>query len=513
MRLATILFLLLVIAAPTQAQLSPFTNIEKKVLLEISNQEEYDPLVLLLMNDRNLSKEDYEAANVRIIALEEALKADGIESAKGKKVAKLFEKHVGGLLRSYVRKTPFSSIFKDGTYNAHNGTALYALMAHRFKIPYAVYENDKAPYIQLFPASDKIPISSLPSTAQYLVLDDKEVTAKNFINYLVAHQALPREQAQGDPVALYNKYALVRIQNDLTAVASLLYYNRAMVLLEEAATASQSLHHLRMAYELDQRLNNWYWLSNQYVVQMQKSKQLRIANYEMIAPLANLSKGKQPIKFASQAFWEFLGRMHKEPVEVEKIWNTIESTLTHERSKQLFTAMYYEEKARMQFQKGLFKSAFESAEVAYAADPNFGEVKNIMTSAVLRKQLSNLKATAIATDFHKQVALYPFLLEDENFKSTYAQMTFGAIAEALDAHQLDEALKYTDWLENIEGGFDILLNIPEQKEWIGKIYEGLARLTMDKTKDKSKALALIDKGLALVPGDQGLKDFKQLISR
>ena len=235
------------------------SNLEKQAFQK-SNNNECDPLILLLAYDPKIDSAQYISVKNELsgYAVKLQLKRKRFRN-ESRFLHYVFYKVHHEYLKSYKHSETFNGIFNGGSYNCVSGTALYACLLSQLGYSPKIYETRYHIFLLVdLKDSSQILFETTDPLAGFV--DNKERVSKRIQHYLKDEQeTLTKRLTLSAP---FNNHTILE-DVSLKEVAGLHYYNLAIDLInkENYYDAFRALKKANILYPESQRIKDFLWFT------------------------------------------------------------------------------------------------------------------------------------------------------------------------------------------------------------------------------------------------------------
>lgn len=422
------------------SQLSFQSDFEKQTIFEIaSGQKDYfkglvsmtqNPDQLDLWRNRYTLKMNYFKAQKRPKTDEKYLKAayDYIHEQ---------------FLNKYEEVVNFDQIFENGSYNCVTACALYGMAFDDLGIPYVVKETPTHVYIVAYPDGAQIVIETTDPMSGFKSFSPG--FKENFVSQLVMHKLIDQSEQSLGVNAVFDKYYFTNKNLGIKELIALQYYNEGIV-ASEKSEYGKATEFLKKAYYLfpDDVIKKV--LAGVSIMQISTNEYAKWGDVEALGMLIGL---KVPEVTNAEIVGEF-GRIinarlinKSDTAFLDQSYSFLMGKTSDTTLHEEFSYLYYYERGRMHYNRGLHHKAMPFVIKAYEAKPANQDAETLLVAninnAIVYQLMPYEKIAGIIDDL---MGRYPDLKDNAHLGQLQTSMILQNMHDAYEKGDLKSAQRF-----------------------------------------------------------------------
>lgn len=426
-----------------------------------------------------------------------------------KYVKTVYDEVHSNFLKKYELINRFPEIFQNGNYNCVTATALYALIFEKLNIPYAIQEKPTHVFLIAYPNQNNILVETTAPVFGYLTFDNRY--KQSFIDNLKTQKLIGNAEVETmDTEELFNKYFFQNEKINLPQLVGIHYMNDALYYADKQ-DLTMALKQTDKAYMFYPSQRVTYMMMSFVVQSLATQRPKPLDRAALIGRAAQFSKQgitSEMIKGEFAMLTETVLTRDNNKTLYQQCFQTIVGAITDPELKNDIAYYYYFEIGRQYYNKGSYSVAKNYFGKALEYQPNNAELGAIFLTALNNSMRNDTESRPIVDTLEYYQKRVPTLKENNNFQSMLAKSYLMGFEESMREGLAAQG-------ENYQARFEALyaankdLDVP--KSGIGAAYSAASSYYFKKGQ-KSKARAILDRGLQYAPGDYELRRRKQMIN-
>lgn len=426
-----------------------------------------------------------------------------------KYVKSIYDQVHSSFLQKYEAVIRFAEIFRTGTYNCVTASALYALVFEKLNVPYAIQEKPTHVFLVAYPNQNNILVETTVPVFGYLTYDTRY--KQNFIDNLKAQKLIGSTELQTQSVdELFNKYYFQSENISLEKLIGIHYMNDALF-YEDRKDLKNALAQSEKAY-LFYPSPRMKYIVMHFVVQTLATTQPKpLERAELIgraAKFSNLGITPDMIKGEFAMLTEtVLTRDNNKPL-YRQCYEIIDRQITDPDLRKDIGYYYNFEIGRQYYNQAVYTQAKYYFARGMVYQPNNAELGSIFIAALANTFRNETKSKTILDTLYTYQSRFPNLLENNKFLTLQGIGYLMAFEEAMRDGKAATGEGFQQKFETLKSSNP---DIDAPASLVGSAYSAAGTYYFRKGQ-KSKARAVIDKGLEYAPGEFQLRQRKQMIN-
>lgn len=485
------------------------TDFEKKAFREWFKEKNNAALLDLLLSTSDNPLGVQGNARERIDQITTRLAAEASPKKKPEKYVKtVYDQVHANFLKKYELVNRFPEIFQNGNYNCVTATALYALVFDKLKIPYSIQEKPTHVFLIAYPNQNNILVETTAPLFGYLTFDTRY--KQNFVDNLKTQKLIGSAEVEAMGVEeLFNKYYFQNENINLPQLVGIHYMNDALYHADrqELSMALQQIDKTYMFYATPRVT----YVMMSLVVQLLAQRPKPIERSVLIGRAAQFSKqGITPdmIKGEFAMLTEDVLARDNNKALYKQCYQIISEAITDKELKNDIAYFYHYEIGRTYYNQGTYSIAKQYFAKALQYQPFNAELNATFITALANSIRNETEARPLIDTLESYQKRFPTLLENNNFMTMVATSYVLGFEEAIRA---GDAATGEMFQAKFEGMYTKNRDLTVPKGAIASAYSAAGSYYFKKGQ-KTKAKAILDKGLQMAPGDYELRRRRQMIN-
>ncbi|MBL7865549.1 MAG: hypothetical protein JNK10_11760 [Cyclobacteriaceae bacterium] len=483
---------------------------EKQAFTKWFKQNDRSALLDLMMSTDVNPQAVIRNANERIDKMVARLQPEITPKRKPEKYVKtVYDQVHSSFLSKYELINRFPEVFKTGNYNCVTATALYAFIFEDLKIPYAIQEKPTHVFLVAFPKQNNILVESTAPIFGYLTYDARY--KQNFVDNMKSMKLIGESEAQTQDVEeLFNKYFFQSEDITLPQLVGIHYMNDALY-YQDVKDYEKSLQQIEKSHFFYPSHRVSYTMMGIVVQALSLTQPKPVERATLIGRAAKFSKlGITPNMIKGEFAMltdAVLTRDNNKPL-YRQCYEIIAAQIDDPQLKSDIGYYYNFEIGRQLYNQGSYTQAKMYFAKGLEHQPNNAELGSIFIST-LANSLKNETRTGVFLDtLARYQERFPNLKENNKFLTLMSVGYLMAYEEAMKDGKAAVG-------ESYQGKFEALkkenpdIDVPLQV--IGAAYSAAGSYYFRKGQ-KTKAKAIIDRGLEYAPGEFQLRQRRQMLN-
>lgn len=512
--LLLISFSLLAIGSAAQDSLVRWSDLtflsefEREAYAGYLKQKKQERLFDLLLATDAAAASKVTAARGRVEAEQQVLRKLISDKKKPDKQLKaVYDQVHATFLRKYEIICRFPEIFSTGAYNCVTATALYALTFDKLGIPYTIQEKPTHVFLVAYPNQHNILVETTTPIAGYMTFDARY--KESFVTTLKNQKLIGAAEIESTGIeALFNKYYFQNETIDLPQLVGIHYLNDALF-FADVKDYDHALHQAQKAYLLYPTPKGSFIIMSLLTELLDDARQKPL---ERAARIAQISRFESSGITAEMIQGEFM-RLTEQVLQREnnrslyqQCFQILEKGVSPEIRREVAYLFHYE-MARSYYNQGNYLMAKKYFALALNEQPNNVELSAILVNSLGLSLRNERNLSAAADTLLAYRKRFPILEENTNFSAMLANAYAACFGAAFEKGKLSEGETFLKKFEELVASQP---QISLESELIGRAYSEAASFYFNKGQ-KTKARALIEKGLEFSPDNRELRIRKQMI--
>ena len=471
---------------------------EKDAVYDFFHSENPDYLSLFIASSGKTSLADYQKIRDNYTSFYQKLNTKKLKTnSEPKKIKTIYKTVHDQYFKKYELKTKFGEIFSSGNFNCVTASALYAIILNDMGVPFIVKETPVHVYLVAYPDVKNIKIESTDPLDGYYYYDQRGKTS--FIDYLLKNKLISEEEYRNSqPDEIFNKYFYSDKDIHLRELLGLHYLNQGVYKIMDK-NLKEGYNELEKAYvfypservrflllsTLSELINNQNYTEPEYIQYL--AKVARFRNY-----------GARPEDIQNEFIritnYHLINRSNV--AYYDSVYNYLISNIQDDEINNEINFIYYFEKGRFFYAKGMNQAAHECFSGAYLIKPKNSDAQAAFVQS-LALSLNNCQpAVAVKTieDYYENDSS---LENNQLFKKL---LLHAYLVGAHQSYSLNQPAKGDSYISRFESMCESDEGIELLQDVVGEAYTS-ASVYYFRKGNISKARELISRGLKYAPGN------------
>lgn len=440
-----------------------------------------------------------------------------IDEMKGRKVPKKIGKDVKYIydqlhekfLRKYQYLAYFDQVFENGVYNCVTAVALYALSFEELGIPYQIKETPTHVYIVADPQETQLLIETTDPISGFKTFSPG--FKENYVSQLAMMKLVDQADVSSKGIyPLFDEYYFGGAALTLKQLVGIQYYNLGVSMLDEKDyQAAWSAFSKAQLFHSTKQLDDLLFVS--LVSALSGSN---YSDWEDIKLLPYMIRFDGYELKESNIVGEFNRMLSFALVDnnntdlAERGYNYFIENSDNEKINNEVTYYYYFEKARIAYNRGRFKEAFDNITLSYDAKPESNNSETLLVES-FRLAYRNKSSEEALHMLDSLTEKSENLASNNHFQMMKLNLCLSRMAEDFDSRKPVNGTKMMERFETSTALIDEKLYDPNI---LGDAYSKAA-VYYFKRGYTTKARGILNKGLKYAPNSYELKSRLRMISR
>lgn len=446
--------------------------------------------------------------NEKINATVKEIRGSGMLGKKNaKKIKYIYDLVHKGFLTKYETENRFYEIMKNGNYNCVTATALFAIIFEKLDIPYRIVELPTHVFLVAYPDADNIRLETTAPVFGFNAYSD-EFKAQ-FVNTLKKQKLIAANDATLTD-ELFNKHFYGSESVSLSELVGIHYLNDGIYhqTREEKAEAFEQISKAYLLYPSER---------TEYLLLLSSADRLSDTKLDPLtrAAIIGLISRSGTSFFTSENIVAEFHRLTNQVLEKENDRDlyakcfaiTMSSVKDPDLAGEL-TYYFYHENGRIFYNQGNYMRAKPYFRKALETRPRSSEMAATLISCLGQTFRNERRNLAILDTLLVYNAQFPVMSEHPTFVSMLAMAYAGHFGDCFDKNDAVNGEKNRLMFEDIVGKESIPVM---SEELVSRAYS-VAAAYYFKRGQKSKAKAIIDRGLEIIPNNYQLRTTKQMLN-
>lgn len=436
------------------------------------------------------------------------IEASGMLTKKNnKKIKYIYDLVHQKFFVKYEAENRFYEIIKNGKYNCVSSSALFAIVFERLKIPYKIVELPTHVYLVAYPDVDNI---RLETTAPIFGFSTYSTEFKlRFVNELKKQKIVAADDAT-QTEELFNKHFFGSGSVSLIELAGIHYLNDGLYYQDNKDQSAKSHQQFAKGYLLWPSERAEYLFLLTCIDRLNDSRLDATSRAEIIGMVARSGT----TLFTTENIVAEFHRLTTQVLDKEndraaykKYYDMIMANVTDPDMKNELAYYYNYENGRVYYNQGNFARAKPYFKNAFSLRPRSADIGATFLSCLANTLKNERRPRAMVDTLLAYKTQFPILEDYPNFLSMLAASYAAHFGDSFENGDATTGEKAREQFEQLIAKDD--LNIAY--DIAGRAYSEAAAYYFRKGQ-KTKAKALIDKGLQIAPDNYELKARKQMLN-
>ncbi len=437
----------------------------------------------------------------------EEIKSSGVLAKKNsKKVKYIYDLVHKRFLVKYETENRFYEIEKNGNYNCVTATALFAIIFEKLNIPYRIVELPTHVYPVAYPESDNIRLETTAPLFGFTAYSTEFKT--QFVTNLKKQKVIAADDMTVTD-ELFNKHFFGSETVSLTGLIGIHYMNDALY-YQDKEEAVKAHEQMTKAYVLYPCERTEYLLMVTSANRLSDSRLEPLTRAEIIGRLSRFNGSYFTPENILAEFYRLTNQVLEKENDRElyaKCFDVIMSNVEDPDLIKELTYYYNYEQGRIYYNQGNYVRAKPFFRKALTARPRSAELCATFIACLGQSLRNERRSKAVLDTLVSYKSQLPVLDEYPTFLSLVALAYAGHFGDCFEKGDAVNGEKNRELFEELVGKEQIILS----EEIIGRAYSEAAFYYFKKGQ-KTKAKAMIARGLEIVPDNYQLRMRKQMIN-
>lgn len=431
------------------------------------------------------------------------------EKKNDRRIRAIYDYVHSTFLTKYEEQNKFKEIFTVGNYNCVSATALYAFYFERLGIPYSIKEIPSHVYLIAYPNTDQIKVES--TSPQNGITTINESFKQGFVKMLKDNKVISQQEYTVSSVdALFNTFYF-KENKDITLqqLASIQYTNSAFYLHEDGRH-EEAFQQTKKAYYLFKSERSLYLMAKTGIDAFTAHPARDEEQAHLLASISQLAPFGIEWDMIKAEFAKVVSELlftNNKQNELDSYYQILMKEIKQDKLRNELDFIYQYECGRYYYNQGKNKVAKVYWEKGLSLKPTDADMLSIFTSLLARTYSIDSDFLAFISEAERYGAVYPKLRENNNYNTllvnAYA-VQFGIFFDMNNAVDGDKYRLLFEGLLTKYPDVELISNV------IGRSYSNAA-VYYFRRGQTAKAKSLLDKGLAISPGNYELMRRKEMI--
>lgn len=486
------------------------SEFEKYAILNALKTSSPDYSALFLANSPTPNDDQANFQTKFKTTLQEIKQSDGWAKKNERKVKLIYQIVHNRFLIKYSGEVSFYHLVKTGTYNCVTASALFAFFFDALSIPYTIKEKPTHIYLVAFPGTENILVETTTPISGFLAFDP--AFKSSFVENLQKQKIIGGSDLNGKTKdELFDAYFFADENIGLRQLVGIHYSNES-IFLANSKDLKKSYDQIKKAYLFYPNDRSEYLLMASLASYIQETGDAPLEKAELIGQASRLTRvgiTKEMIQGDFMNLTQEVLQKKNDKALYQRCYQQITEAITSPEMRDEVSYIFNYENGRVFYNQGNYQRAKQYFGRALTLQPNNVDLGGVFVSS-LGLSLRNVHDPTEALDtllYYKK--RYESLSENVNFLSMVALahgMLFGQLYDKGDLKGAEDQQKK---FETLYFGDVILSQL--DNDVIAHSYASGASYFFKKGM-KTKAKAMIEQGLKIVPNSYELKSRRQMLN-
>jgi tetratricopeptide (TPR) repeat protein len=443
------------------------------------------------------------------VTLKEIEASGALKKRNDKKVKLIYDIVHQSFLSKYELENRFYEIMSNGNYNCVTATALYAYFFERTGVPYNIMEKPTHVYLVAYPDRENIRIET--TTPMFGFNTYNTEFKSNYVSTLKKQKVIGGQEAlSSNTDELFNKYFFGTESVTLSQLVGIHYMNDGLFKRDhdDMIGAYESIVKSYLFYPCPK--SEYLLMTFTAAATQQKS----VDPVKKAALIGKLSRFDEIGITSDMVLGEFqrltqqvLGKNNDKELYA-KCYAAMMPLVDDEETANELKYFYNYENGRIYYNQGNYVRAKPFFIKAMEAQPRNADLNGVFIACLGQSLRNEKRNRAIVDTLDVYLTRFPVLSEYAVYMSMVAMSYAGEFGDCFEKGDVARGEKYQKQFETLYDAGNITIL---SSEAVGHAYSEAATYYFRKGQ-KTKAKALIERGLQIVPGDYQLKMRKQMLN-
>jgi tetratricopeptide (TPR) repeat protein len=425
-----------------------------------------------------------------------------------KKVKAIYQAVHQRFLSKYEMECRFYEIMSSGNYNCATATALYAYVFDKTGVSYNIMEKPTHVYLVAYPEKENIMIET--TTPMFGFMNYAPEFKANYVKTLQKQKIIGSQESVGTNTdELFNKYFYGTDNISMTQLVGIQYMNDGMYRRDHEDIVG-SYQQLMKGYMFYPCPKSEYLLMASTVMMINEKSLDPATRASMIGRYSRFEKfGAEPEEVMGE-FQRLTQQVLNKNNDRDLYRKCYEAIISEVRNPELaadLTYYYNYEVGRIFFNQGNYHRAKPYFAASLQAQPRNADIGALYIDCLGKSLVNERDPRALVDTLESNLEMYPML---EEFPNYMAMLGLSYVNRFGSCYDEGDAVCGEEYRKKFEDLYDKQHIRILSEGVVGRAYSEAAVYHFRKGQ-KTKAKAIIDRGLQIVPDEYQLRSRKQMI--